>query len=369
MITDCVESKFDDPVKIAKLAGLKYVSDSKPGYTRKKAGKGFFYLDEKGEKIKDKEKLERLKKLVLPPAWRNIWICPFHNGHLQATGYDDLDRKQYRYHEDWSKIRNETKYYRMLEFGKYLPLVRERVEKNLSSRGLNRNKVLALVVSILERTFIRIGNASYEKMYGSFGLSTFRDRHAKINGSTVFFKFKGKKGIMQEVALKNRRLAHLIKKCRDIPGYDLFQYYDEEGQRQSIDSGDVNEYLKEITSCDFTAKDFRTWGGTLNALRAFKEIGAHTSPTQAKKNIIKAIDQVCSILGNTRTICKKYYIHPSLIEAYEDGCLMDYIKELDEIEEDENRTDLTCEEKLMMKILNTLTQAGNGLIVKNKEKV
>jgi len=366
MAAECLESNLDDPVKVAKLAGLKYVSDSNPGYTRKKAGKGFYYLDEKGEKIKDKEVIARLKKLVLPPAWRNIWICPDPKGHLQATGYDDLDRKQYRYHEEWSKIRNETKYHRMLEFGKFLPMVRERVERDLSSRGLNKNKVLALVVSILERTFIRIGNASYEKLYGSFGLSTFRDRHATINGETVFFKFKGKKGVMQEVALKNKRLAKLIKKCRDIPGYDLFQYYDEEGQRQTIDSGDVNEYLKEITSCDFTAKDFRTWGGTLNALQAFREIGAHTSPTQAKKNVVKAIDQVCSVLGNTRTICKKYYIHPSLVEAYEEGCLLDYVKELDEIEQDESKTGLTCEEKLMMKILITLTQ-NNNVLLKTKK--
>lgn len=364
MAAECVESKLEDPVKVAKIAGLKYVNDSQPGYTRKKAGKGFYYLDEHENKIKDKEILSRLKKLVLPPAWKDIWICPSSNGHLQATGYDSLNRKQYRYHENWSQIRNETKYYRMLQFGKFLPVIRERVEKDISTRGLNKNRVLALVVSILERTFIRIGNASYEKLYGSFGLSTFRDRHAKINGATVFFKFKGKKGVMQEVELKNKRLAHLIKKCRDIPGYDLFQYYDEDGQRQTIDSGDVNEYLKEITSCDFTAKDFRTWGGTLNALQAFREIGEHSSPTQAKKNIVKAIDQVCGILGNTRTICKKYYIHPSLIEAYEDGCLMDYVKELNEIEEDESKTGLTCEESLLMKILKTLTENGNSLIKK-----
>ncbi|CAN5428176.1 hypothetical protein BH23BAC1_BH23BAC1_18010 [soil metagenome] len=359
MNNNCLESTIDDPAKLAEAAGLKYVQDSMPGYTRKKAGKGFYYLDEKGDRLTDKEIIERCKKLVLPPAWTNVWICPFPNGHLLATGYDDLNRKQYRYHEGWNKIRNETKYHRMLEFGKFLPVIRERIEKDLSSRGLTKNKVLALVVSIMERTFIRIGNASYEKLYGSYGLSTFRDKHAKINGSTVSFKFIGKKGKLQEIELKNKKLAKLVKKCQDIPGYDLFQYYDEEGQRQSIDSGSVNDYLKEMTGCDFTAKDFRTWGGSINALRAFREIGNHDSATQAKKNIVKAIDQVSGVLGNTRTICKKYYIHPSLIEAYEDGCLMDYFKELDIIEEDENITRLTCEEELLMKILNTLSNQSS----------
>jgi DNA topoisomerase I len=352
-------STIDDPAKIAKLAGLRYVSDSMPGYTRKKAGKGFFYLNEKGERITDKETVNRIKKLVLPPAWTKVWICPNSNGHLLATGFDNLNRKQYRYHEGWNKIRNETKYYRMLEFGKYLPKIRERIEQDLSSRGLNKNKVLALVVSLMERTFIRIGNVSYERLYGSYGLSTFRDKHAKINGSTVLFRFKGKKGIYQEVKLKNKKLASLVKKCQDIPGYDLFQYYDEEGQRQAIDSGSVNDYLKEITGLDFTAKDFRTWGGTMNALIAFREIGSYSTATEAKKNIVKAIDKVCAVLGNTRTICKKYYIHPSLIEAYEDGCLMDYVKELDIIEEDENKTGLTCEEELLVKILNTLSIQNN----------
>lgn len=354
MTTETLEKAIDNPQLTAKIAGLKYVTDTMPGFTRKKAGKGFYFIDDKGESITDKDIILRLKKMVLPPAWTNIWICPNPLGHLQATGYDTLNRKQYRYHEEWNKIRNETKYYRMLEFGKHLPIIRERIEKDLRTQGLNRNKVLALVVSIMERTFVRIGNASYEKQYGSYGLSTLRDRHAKINGNSVFFRFKGKKGVLQEVELKNKKLAKLVKKCRDIPGYDLFQYYDEDGQRQSIDSGSVNEYLKEITGCDFTAKDFRTWGGSINAMRSFNEIGSYESSSQAKKNIVKVIDQVSQILGNTRSICKKYYIHPTLIEAYEDGCLLDYFRELDTIEEDENITGLTCEEKLLMKVLETV---------------
>ncbi len=349
-----LEKILGDPKKTAKAAGLKYISDKTPGISRKKAGKGYAYYDENAQKITDKSIIKRCNSMVLPPAWKDVWICRLAEGHLQATGYDTLERKQYRYHESWNKIRNETKYYRMLKFGEMLPVIREKIEADLSRPKLCEEKVHALIISLMERTFIRIGSASYEKLYGSYGLSTMRDKHVKVNGSKLVFQFKGKKGIKHEIELKNKKLAQLVKKCRDIPGYDLFQYYDEEGNRQSIDSGSVNHYLQEITGCDFTAKDFRTWGGTLQALQAFREIGEHSSASEAKKNIVKAIDLVSEKLGNTRTICKKYYIHPTVISTYQSGCLKEYLDELDEIEDPAIQTGLTCEEKVLMKLVQTI---------------
>jgi DNA topoisomerase I len=352
-----IEKIIADPVKTATAAGLRYVSDSLPGITRIRKGKGWAYLFADGTKCTDEDTLRRIRDLVLPPAWKNVWICPYENGHLQATGYDKLNRKQYKYHIDWSKIRSQTKYYRLMQFGSMLPKIRGTIEKDLRRQGLCQRKVLAIVVSLMERTFIRIGNSSYEKMYGSYGLTTLRDKHVEINGSSMRFEFKGKKGVYQSVELKSRRLANLVRKCREIPGQELFQYYDNNGLRHPIDSGMVNDYLKEITGCDFTAKDFRTWAGTLCALRAFRDIGPSTSISHMKRNIVRVVDAVSGQLGNTRSICKKYYIHPSILSAYEEGCLADYFNELEKLENDEI-AGLTCEEKLLMQILYERTPAA-----------
>ena len=349
-----IEKIIADPVKTASAVGLMYVSDSLPGITRVRKGKGWSYIFADGTKCKEESILKRIRGLVLPPAWRNVWICPYDNGHLQATGYDKLNRKQYKYHVDWSKVRSQTKYFRLLQFGSMLPKIREAIEKDLRKQGLCQRKVLAIVVKLMERTFIRIGNSSYEKLYGSYGLTTLRDKHVEIKGSIIRFEFKGKKGVYQSIELRNKRLANLVKKCREIPGQELFQYYDDNGKRHSIDSGMVNNYLREITGCDFTAKDFRTWAGSLCALRAFREIGPSTCATHAKRNIVRVVDSVSEQLGNTRSICKKYYIHPSLLTAYEEGCLLDYFNELDKLEDD-GVAGLTCEEKLMMQILYART--------------
>jgi DNA topoisomerase-1 len=344
-----------DPVKTARAVGLIYVSDSVPGIRRKKAGKGFCYLQPDGSLLKEKEHIQRIRRLVLPPAWDKVWICIDENGHLQATGFDTLKRKQYRYHPEWNKVRNETKYYRMLRFGEMLPEIRRHIEKDIDSPGLTQRKVLALVVSVMERTYIRIGNSAYEKLYGSYGLTTLRDKHVKTEGDSLKFCFKGKKGVYHEIALENRKLARLVKKCKDIPGQELFQYFEADGSRRPIDSGDINKYLEEITGgCDFTAKDFRTWAGTVNILKAFREIGPHGSQTEANKNIVKALDMVSKKLGNTRTVCKKYYVHPAIISAYQDGVLTHYLQELDVIEENDGVADLASEEKLVMKLLQTI---------------
>jgi DNA topoisomerase I len=339
-------------VKTAAAAGLKYVTDTLPGITRMKKGKGWCYVYSDGTLCTDEQTLFRIRSLVLPPAWSKVWICPFDNGHLQATGYDKLNRKQYKYHPGWCSLRSQTKYYRLLQFGHLLPKIREAIEKDLRKQELCQRKVLAIVVKLMERTFMRIGNTAYEKLYGSYGLTTLRDKHVEIKGSSMRFEFKGKKGVYQTIELKNRRLAHLVKKCKDIPGQELFQYYDEEGKRHPVDSGIVNDYLREITGCDFTAKDFRTWAGTLCALRALREIGPATNASEMKRNIIRAIDRVSEQLGNTRAICKKYYIHPVIINAYEEGCLADYFHELDKLE-DEGGAGLTKEEQSLMRLLES----------------
>lgn len=346
------ETIIADPVKTAAAAGLRYVTDSMPGITRRKKGKGWCYFNPDGSVCTDEETIFRIRRLVLPPAWSNVWICPHENGHLQATGYDKLNRKQYKYHADWCTVRNQTKYYRLLQFGNMIPKIREAIEKDLLKPGLCQRTVLALVVKLMERTFIRIGNTAYEKLYGSYGLTTLRDKHVVINGSTIRFEFKGKKGVYQSIELKNRRLANLVKKCKDIPGQELFQFYDSEGKRHSIDSGMVNDYLREITGCDFTAKDFRTWAGTLCALRALREIGPATCITEMKRNIVRAIDMVSQQLGNTRAICRKYYIHPLVINSYEEGCLANYFHELDKLE-DAGKAALTVEEQSLMRLLQT----------------
>ena len=342
---------MNDPEASAKAVHLIYTSDAETaGITRKKTGKKYSYFKD-GEKIKDKNEINRINKLVIPPAWENVWICALENGHLQATGFDVKKRKQYRYHPLWSALRNHTKFYRMLQFGYALPDIRLQVEQDLALRNFEKRKILALIVSLMQRTNIRIGNNTYEKLYGSFGLTTLKGRHVKINGQKITFEFKGKKGIMHHVDLKSRRLARLVQKCKDIPGKELFQYMDEEGNRHSVDSGMVNDYIKEISGEDFTAKDFRTWSGTVSALIAFKEIGYAENNTQYKKKVKEALEIVAGHLGNTSTVCRKYYVHPLVINLYENNTIKKYLDELEEIEVDDGKAGLTQEEKLVLKIL------------------
>lgn len=342
-----------DYTKTATVADLIYVTDQQPGIKRIKKGTGFSYQFN-NQPVKDKEVLNRIKKLVIPPAWTDVWICAEPNGHIQVTGYDAKHRKQYKYHPLWSQLRNQTKFHHLYEFGKLLPSLRLVLEDDLKKRELCEQKVLATVVSLMERTYIRIGSEDYEKLYGSYGLTTLKDGHVKISGDTVHFSFKGKKGVDQKVTLRNRRLAKMVQKCRDIPGKELFQYYDAEGNRKPIDSGMVNRYIKEATGGDFSAKDFRTWAGTLNIIRAFSAIGEAENETACKKNIVAALDEVSKKLGNTRTVCKKYYVHPGIIELYEQKQLNKYLKELDKIEQPDDLTGLTTEEKVLMKILKEL---------------
>ena len=347
-----LRSIVKDEEKTAMAANLIYVSDKDEGIERRKKGEKFAYYF-KGEIIKDDEELLRIKHLVIPPAWEKVWICKLENGHLQATGYDTKNRKQYRYHPNWNALRNHTKFYRLHDFGKALPAIRLQLEKDLSMPGLTERKVLAAVVSLMERTNIRIGSAFYEKSYGSYGLTTLKDKHVRFEGNAVTFTFTGKKGVSHNIKLKNKKLSQIIKKCRDIPGKELFQYYDEEENRHSIDSGVVNNYIREISNADFTAKDFRTWAGTVQAFLVLKEIGGSESATEAKRNIVQALDIVAEKLGNTRTVCKKYYVHPLILSLYENKSVEKYYNQLDEIEKDDGKTGLTVEEEVLMKILES----------------
>ncbi len=346
-----IKKIINDPVKTAEAVKLIYVSDQEPGIVRNKTKSDFEYLKE-GTQVKNAEELERIKSLVIPPAWENVWICVLPNGHLQATGLDLMKRKQYRYHPLWSLLRNHTKYYRMNEFGKVLPAIRLQLEKDLSLPGLPLEKVLATIVSLMERTSIRIGSNLYEKLYGSFGLTTLKDKHVSFTGTQMKFSFKGKKGVQHDISIKNKKLSAIVQQCKDIPGKELFQYYDESNSRKSVDSGMVNDYIKTISGGgDFTAKDFRTWAGTVQALLAFKALGFYETVTETKRKIVEALDMVSRHLGNTRTVCKKYYVHPVIISMYEDKSLEKYFKELDSIEKDDNKSGLTAEEKVVMKIL------------------
>lgn len=340
-----------DPVKSAAAVNLVYINDTEPGISRKKNKDKFEYFF-KEKKIDNDEDLVRIKSLVLPPAWENVWICKLANGHLQATGIDAKKRKQYKYHPQWNNLRNHTKFFHLYEFGKVLPAMRLHLEKDLSLPGLTLDKVLALVVSLMERTNIRVGNYMYEKLYGSFGLTTLKDKHVEVKGPQIKFEFKGKKGVMHNINIRSKKLSSIVKKCRDIPGRELFQYFNEKGEKCSIDSGMVNEYIRRISSGDFTAKDFRTWAGTVQALLSFKNLGHGESVTETKKKIIECLDCVSQHLGNTRTVCKKYYVHPVIISLYENQSLKKYLDELEVIEEDDNRADLTMAEKVLMKILN-----------------
>jgi DNA topoisomerase-1 len=312
-----------DPLESAQAAGLRYVSDASPGIRRGRAGRGFSYVGPDGRAVRDRATLERIRGLAIPPAYTDVWICPSESGHLQATGRDARGRKQYRYHPRWREVRDETKFGRMLAFSEALPRLRARLETDLGRPGLPREKVLATVVRLLESTAIRVGNDEYARANQSFGLTTLRDHHVEVSGSTLRFRFRGKSRKTHSVALSDRRLARIVARCQALPGADLFQYVDDEGRRVSIGSGDVNDYLRDITGEDFTAKDFRTWSGTLQAVAALEAAGPAPTQREAKSTILQAIDTVAERLNNTRNVCRKYYIHPAVLERYEAGTLHD----------------------------------------------
>ena len=316
-----------DPAAAASEAGLHYVSDRSPGLRRKRVGRHFSYIGVDGRPIRDPDQLRRIKALAIPPAWTNVWICPSPHGHIQATGRDAKGRKQYRYHPRWRAVRDETKYERMIAFANALPRIRARVEHDLALPGLPREKVLATVVRLLETTLIRVGNQEYARQNNSFGLTTMRDRHVDIMGAQVRFHFRGKSGKQHIIDLNDRRLARIIQRCKDLPGYKLFQYIDDAGRRQEVDSADVNGYLRAISGADYTAKDFRTWVGTVLAALALQEFEAFDSETQARKNVVCAIERVAERLGNTPSICRKCYVHPAVIEAYLDGLTIDTLQQ------------------------------------------
>lgn len=306
----------DESAVAAEQAGLRYVSDESPGYKRRINGKGFEYLDTQGRRIRDEQRLLRIKGLAIPPAWTDVWICPSSTGHIQATGRDARRRKQYRYHERWREIRDENKFGRLAAFAQVLPKIRRRIAKDMKLRGMPRHKVLATVVRLLERTFIRVGNEEYARENKSFGLTTMKNRHVAVKGARLRFRFRGKSGRQHEVDVTDQRIAKIVAKCQDLSGQDLFQYIDDNGEVRDVTSQDVNDYLREITDEDFTAKDFRTWAGTLLSALALNVQGGFETKRQAKANIRTAICAVSELLGNTPAICRRCYVHPAVLDTY-----------------------------------------------------
>ena len=362
METPAPASPAADPAPaIAKAAGLRYVGDHQPGIARQgKPGK-FHYLDADGQKLDDDDTLARIKALAIPPAWTDVWICARANGHVQATGRDARGRKQYRYHARWRQVRDEAKYERMLSFGRALPAIRQAVDAGMKLPGMPREKVLATIVHLLELTMMRIGNEEYARTNKSFGLTTLRTRHVKVAGSGVEFHFRGKSGVHHDIKLSDRRLARVLQTIRDLPGQELFQYLDEDGQRHGVDSGDVNDYLREITGEDYTAKDFRTWSGTLLAALALEEFEKVDSEAQAKKNIVQAIESVAKKLGNTPSICRKCYVHPAVLDSYLDGSLLEGLKTRAQQELKEDLHALAPEEAPVLALLQRRLQSEEPL--------
>ena len=309
-----------DPLEAARAIGLRYVSDAEPGLRREPAadGQGFTYLNARGEAVGPRV-VARIEALRIPPAWVEVWICPRADGHLQATGRDARGRKQYRYHPEWSATRNQTKYHRLAQFGAALPGLRERIDADLSRRGLPRDKVLATVLRLMELTYIRVGNVEYARANSSYGLTTLRDKHVQVEGASIRFQFVGKSGQKHAIDVRERRLARIVRQCRDIPGYELFQYYDEDGERQRVGSGDVNDYLRAATGEEFSAKDLRTWGGSVMAAAALAALGPAESETAARRNVVQVVKDVAGALGNRPATCRKYYVHPAVLDAYAGG--------------------------------------------------
>lgn len=348
---------MDGTLEEIQTSGLVYVTDSQPGIYRKGKPGSFYYTNKEGKRISDGTQLGRINALVLPPAWKEVWIAPKKNGHLQATGIDAAGRKQYKYHAEWTSRRSDSKYFRLLEFGKLLPQARKQIIKDLKRDEFDEKKVLAICLQLMQKTLIRVGNEAYKQLYGSYGLSTLKDKHVEINGNTMKLSFVGKKGVKQEVVLNDKTLSRLVKKCRDIPGQDLFQYYTNGNERKPIDSGMINSYIKEITGNDFTAKDFRTWGGTLEALRQLAICGGSTADKKSKKKVIvEVLDCVAEKLGNTRAVCKSSYVYPLLLQAFENDQLDKYLKEINTAQSDTIKA-LENDEKVLMRFLKSAKQA------------
>ncbi|MBI3941669.1 MAG: DNA topoisomerase IB [Chloroflexi bacterium] len=365
MVIALNSSSVIDPEASARLAGLVYICDDEPGIRRRRSGQGFSYITATGQVISDPAERKRCEALVIPPAWTDVWISPDPQGHIQATGRDAKGRRQYVYHPLWEQIRNQTKFSRMVTFGEALPPLNERIERDLKRHTLSREKVLAIVVKLLEETLIRVGNAEYAQANKTFGLTTLRNRHVAVSGEWVRFEFIGKSGKRHTVDIRNRRLARQVKACQQLPGYHLFQYIDEEGKRQQISSGDVNQYLREITGEHFSAKDFRTWGGSVQAVLAFADLGPPESEKEAQKNIVKVIKTVAQRLGNTPAVCRKYYVHPAVVAAYENGSLLEIGRQKvqqasKERASVESEFGLRWEEEVLLEIL--LTSAGHSFI-------
>lgn len=354
------EVDLHDPVASARAAGLRYVTDRKPGIRRHAkgdSGKEFEYtVDPGGESLSDLEALGRIKSLVIPPAWTDVWICKQTNGHLQATGRDARGRKQSRYHPKWREVRDENKYERMVKFAAALPKIRERVNHDLKLPGLPRNKVLATLVSVMELTHIRVGNEEYAKENHSYGLTTLRHKHVEVHGANVTFEFQGKSRVHHTISLHDRKLARIIKQCEEMPGYELFQFVDHDGHRHHLHSEDVNAYLREISGEHFTAKDFRTWAGTLLASEMLRNLGPSETAKQAKKNVVEAIKKVAKELGNTPAVCRKAYVHPAVLEAYLAGNISaEAAKEELEEEIAEHEHALRQEEVVLLSLLEQRT--------------
>jgi DNA topoisomerase-1 len=347
-----------DAPAVAKSAGLRYVNDGVAGITREPDGEAFRYRAPGGAVIDDAPTLARIKALAIPPAWTDVWICKLANGHVQATGRDARGRKQYRYHPRWRSVRDDVKYERMLSFGKALPAIRRRVDAALRLPGLPREKVLATIVHLLQATMMRIGNEEYARTNKSFGLTTLRARHVRIDGKAVQFRFRGKSGVFHDVTVEDKRVARIIARIRDLPGQDLFQYLDDDGTPRAIGSADVNDYLRDISGEDYTAKDFRTWSGTVLAALALNAFEQFDSETQARKNIVRAIESVAERLGNTPTICRKCYVHPAIIEAYLDGTILEALRVRAEQELMEDLHALQPEEAAVVALLQQRLSNG-----------
>ena len=311
-----MDARTQEHRRAATRAGLKYVTDGFAGISRRRSGAGWLYFAPNGARIRDADKRKRLNALAIPPAWTDVWICPDPDGHIQATARDARGRKQYRYHASYREARDRSKFRHMLEFSEVLPMLRERIERDLRGDTLDRNQVLATVIRLLDRTLIRVGNDEYARENKSYGLTTLRRRHVRVSGNSLSFSFRGKSGIEHNISITDKRLARIVQRCQELPGQEMFQYVDAAGKRQAVTSDDVNERLREITGRDVTAKDFRTWGGTMHAALALTAAGTAASRREADRNIVRALDVVCERLGNTRAVCRKYYVHPALIEAY-----------------------------------------------------
>jgi DNA topoisomerase-1 len=318
---DSPDTAESDGRASAQAAGLRYSTDGRPGITRRRAGRGWSYRRPDGTPVADATTLRRIRALAIPPAWTDVWICPDPVGHLQATGRDARGRKQYRYHARWRSGRDDAKFERLIDFARVLPRIRERCEADLAKPGLSREKVLAAVVRLLETTLIRVGNDEYARLNRSFGLTTLRSRHARVTGTQVLFRFRGKSGRQHEVGLRDRRLASIVRRCQELPGQELFQYEGEDGAPHDIASDDVNEYLREISGADITAKDFRTWAGTVLAYRALRALDPGDDDRTARRNVVEAVRFTSDRLGNTPAVARRSYVHPAVLEAYLEGTL------------------------------------------------